>query len=130
MIILGITNDYTSGACLIKNNILKSCVSEERFTRKKLEKSWPTQSINYVLKDQNLKLEDIDQIVYGYSRGFKVEDDLLFYFDRIVYETKNNPKELEVFRERIEQEIIRVLMFEKNFLILLKKIRLKKNLFL
>lgn len=127
MIILGITNDYTSGACLIKNNILKSCVSEERFTRKKLEKNWPTQSINYVLKDQNLKLEDIDQIVYGYSRGFKVEDDLLFYFDRIVYETKNNPKELEVFRERIEQEIIRGANIRKEFSDFVKKNKIEKK---
>ena len=65
MIILGITNDYTSGACLIKNNIIKSCVSEERFTRRKQQYGWPKNSVNYVLKDQGLKLQDVDQIVYG-----------------------------------------------------------------
>ena len=121
MIILGITNDYTSGACLLKNNVVKACVSEERFTRIKQDFAWPTNSINYVLKNQKIKLKDVDHIVYGYSQGFKAEKDLLFYFDRIVYEAKKNPKGIEIFRDRIEQELIRDGNKRKQFALFIKK---------
>jgi len=127
MIILGITNDYTAGACLVKNNTIVECVSEERFTRVKQDRKWPVNSINYVLKSQKLKLKNVDQIVYGYSQGFKAEKDLLFYFDRIVHETKNNPGGVEIFKNRIEQEIIRDGIKRNEFIDFIKKNKIENK---
>lgn len=105
MTILGIANDETASACLIQDGKLVAAASEERFTRVKMDNSWPSQSINYCLNFGNSSLEDIDCIAYGWSAGFNAETHLLEYFDRIVYETKNNPEGLGIFRERIETEI-------------------------
>ncbi len=105
MTILGIANDETASACLIQDGKLVAAASEERFTRVKMDNSWPTQSINYCLNFGNTSLEDIDFIAYGWSAGFNAETHLLEYFDRIVYEAQNNPGGLDIFRERIETEI-------------------------
>lgn len=105
MTILGIANDETASACLIQDGKLVAAASEERFTRVKMDNSWPTQSINYCLDFGNTSLENIDYIAYGWSAGFNAESHLLEYFDRIVYEAQNNPGGLDIFRERIETEI-------------------------
>lgn len=107
MTILGIANDETASACLIQDGKLVAAVSEERFTRVKMDNSWPANSINYCLDFGNTSLEEVDYIAYGWSAGFNAEKHLLNYFDRIVYETKNNPEGLNIFRERIEVEIER-----------------------
>lgn len=107
MTILGIANDETASACLIQGGKLVAAASEERFTRVKMDNSWPEQSIQYCLDFGNTSLEKVDYIAYGWSAGFNAEKHLLEYFDRIVYETKNNPEGLDIFRERIEVEIER-----------------------
>lgn len=105
MKILGIANDETASACLIDNCKLVAAASEERFTRVKMDNSWPENAINYCLEYGDTNLEDIDYIAYGWSAGFNAEKHLLEYFDRIVYEAQNNPAGLAIFRERIETEI-------------------------
>lgn len=105
MTILGIANDETASACIIKNAELIAAASEERFTRVKMDNSWPENAINYCLSQAGISLEEIDAITYGWSAGFNAEDQLLPYFDRIVHEVKNNPEGLEIFRERIDTEI-------------------------
>jgi carbamoyltransferase len=125
MKILGITNGYTSGACIIVNNKLKASVSEERFSRKKQDNSWPEKSIEYVLKSQNLTLNTINKIVYGLTKGFDFEKDLLFYFDRICREAFLNKKNLNIFRNRIEQDILRDKFKRQQFLDFIKNNKLK-----
>jgi carbamoyltransferase len=105
MIILGIANDETASACLLRDGKLIAAASEERFTRVKVDNSWPSRSIEYCLKFAGISLDKIDIIAYGWSAGFDAEKHLLPYFDRIVYEAQNNPDGLSVFRERIETEI-------------------------
>lgn len=105
MTILGIANDETASACLVKNGKLIAAVSEERFTRVKMDNSWPTNAIEYCLSCGDTTLEDVNYITYGWSAGFNAEKHLLEYFDRIVYETNNNPGGLDIFRERIQTEI-------------------------
>jgi len=105
MIILGIANDETASACVVKDAKLIAAASEERFTRVKMDNSWPQQSIDYCLEVAGVSLSDIDIIAYGWSAGFDAETHLLPYFDRIVHEAQNNPKGLSIFRERIETEI-------------------------
>lgn len=105
MIILGIANDETASACIVKDAKLIAAASEERFTRIKMDNSWPENAINYCLDHAGISLGEIDIIAYGWSAGFNAETHLLPYFDRIVYEAQNNPQGLEIFRERIDTEI-------------------------
>jgi carbamoyltransferase len=105
MTILGIANDETASACIVKDGKLVAAASEERFTREKMDNSWPSNAIDYCLRHVNIDLKDIDYIAYGWSAGFNAEKHLIEYFDRIVYEAKNNPSGLDTFRERIEAEI-------------------------
>jgi len=105
MTILGIANDETASACLIQDGKLVAAASEERFTRVKMDNSWPSHSIKYCLDFVNTTIEEIDYIAYGWSAGFNADTHLLEYFDRIVYEAQNNPEGLDIFRERIQTEI-------------------------
>ena len=105
MIILGIANDETSSACILKDGKLLAAASEERFTRIKMDSNWPVNSIDYCLRVAGVDLEDIDIFAYGWSAGFDAEKHLLTYHDRIVYEALNNPGGLDTFRERIASEI-------------------------
>ncbi len=60
MLILGINYLSESSVCLIKNGYLKYALSEERINRKKNWYGIPYLSIKKLLKDCNLKLNDID----------------------------------------------------------------------
>lgn len=105
MTILGIANDETASACVVRDGKLLAAASEERFTRVKMDNSWPQQAIDYCLSYAGTSLGEVDVIAYGWSAGFDAERHLLDYFDRIVYEAKNNPGGLDIFRERIDTEI-------------------------
>ncbi|TDV61817.1 carbamoyltransferase C-terminal domain-containing protein [Pseudomonas sp. LP_7_YM] len=105
MIVLGITNNDLSGACLVRDNQILSAVSEERFTRIKDHKVWPSQSIDFVLGQAGITINDVDYVAYGWSAGFNAEKHLPLYFDRIVEEVKTNPEGLSLFRKRMTDEI-------------------------
>ena len=63
--ILGFSSYYhDSAAALIINGEIISAVQEERFTRKKHDSNFPKKAIEYCLKNNNLNINDIDQIVY------------------------------------------------------------------
>ncbi|MEN8907584.1 MAG: carbamoyltransferase [Clostridiales bacterium] len=68
--ILGISAFYhdSAAAIIVDNNII-AAAQEERFTRIKHDKNFPTNSIKYCLKEANLNLEDIDNIVF-YEKPF------------------------------------------------------------
>lgn len=105
MTILGIANDETASACIVKDAKLIAAASEERFTRVKMDNSWPENAIEYCLKTAETTLGEIDIIAYGWSAGFNGDEQLLPYFDRILHEATNNPEGLDIFRERIDTEI-------------------------
>tara|TARA_S200000501_G_scaffold365689_1_gene399464 strand:- start:432 stop:2267 length:1836 start_codon:yes stop_codon:yes gene_type:complete len=68
--ILGISAFYhDSAATLISDGKIISAVQEERFTRKKHDSSFPTNSIKYLLSMSNNNLNDIDAIVF-YEKPF------------------------------------------------------------
>jgi carbamoyltransferase len=68
--ILGVSAFYhDSAAALIKNGKIISAAQEERFTRKKHDSSFPLNAINFVLTYSNLKLSDVDHIVF-YEKPF------------------------------------------------------------
>tara|TARA_A100001011_G_scaffold392148_1_gene479100 strand:+ start:197 stop:2038 length:1842 start_codon:yes stop_codon:yes gene_type:complete len=68
--ILGISAFYhDSAAALLIDGKIIAAAQEERFTRKKHDPSYPYNSIKYVLEEANLKLNEIDQIVF-YEKPF------------------------------------------------------------
>ena len=63
--ILGISAFYhDSAACILKNGRIIAAAQEERFTRKKHDPNYPRNAIDFVLKFANLKLSQVDQIVF------------------------------------------------------------------
>ena len=68
--VLGISAFYhDSAASLIKDGKIISAAQEERFTRKKHDSSFPTNAINFVLNFSNIKLNEVDHIVF-YEKPF------------------------------------------------------------
>jgi len=72
--ILGISAFYhDSAACILKNGEIIAAAQEERFTRKKHDHSYPFNAVEFVLKYSNLKLNEIDQIVFFEKPFLKFE---------------------------------------------------------
>ena len=72
--ILGISAFYhdSAAAILIDGKII-AAAQEERFTRKKHDPSYPSKSIDFVLNYANLKLSEVDQIVFFEKPFLKFE---------------------------------------------------------
>ncbi|WP_440643263.1 carbamoyltransferase family protein [Candidatus Pelagibacter sp. HIMB123] len=72
--ILGISAFYhDSAACILKNGKIIAAAQEERFTRKKHDSSYPHNAIEFVLDYANLKLSEVDQIVFFEKPFLKFE---------------------------------------------------------
>ena len=72
--VLGISAFYhDSAACILKNGKIIAAAQEERFTRKKHDPSYPYNAIEFVLKYSNLKLSEIDYIVFFEKPFLKFE---------------------------------------------------------
>ncbi|MDO0924213.1 carbamoyltransferase C-terminal domain-containing protein [Streptomyces sp. TG1A-8] len=105
MKILGITNNDLAGACLIRDGKIIAAVSEERFTRIKDHKTWPARSIEYVLREAGVSLEEVDRVAYGWCAGFDADKHLLLYVDRVAEEAQKRPEGLVHLRKRVSDEI-------------------------
>ena len=72
--ILGISAFYhDSAACILKDGKIIAAAQEERFTRKKHDPSYPYNAIEFVLNYANLKLSEVDQIVFFEKPFLKFE---------------------------------------------------------
>ena len=72
--ILGISAFYhDSAACILIDGKIIAAAQEERFTRIKHDPSYPHNAIEFVLKYANLKLNDVDQIVFFEKPFLKFE---------------------------------------------------------
>ena len=72
--ILGISAFYhDSAACILKDGKIIAAAQEERFTRKKHDASYPKNAVEFVLKYANLKLSEVDQIVFFEKPFLKFE---------------------------------------------------------
>jgi len=68
--VLGISAFYhDSAAAIIINDKIIAAAQEERFTRKKHDANFPVNAINYIIKEANLKLSEIDYVVF-YEKPF------------------------------------------------------------
>ncbi len=72
--ILGISAFYhDSAASIIIDGKIKAAAQEERFTRIKHDPSYPHHAIEFVLKQSNLKLSEVDHIVFFEKPFLKFE---------------------------------------------------------
>ena len=72
--ILGISAFYhDSAACILKDGKIIAAAQEERFTRKKHDPSYPYNAIEFVLDFTNLKLSEVNQIVFFEKPFLKFE---------------------------------------------------------
>tara|TARA_A100001011_G_scaffold20063_1_gene20391 strand:+ start:704 stop:2545 length:1842 start_codon:yes stop_codon:yes gene_type:complete len=72
--ILGISAFYhDSAAALVVDGKIISAAQEERFTRKKHDPSYPHHAVEFVLKNSNLKLSQIDHIIFFEKPFLKFE---------------------------------------------------------
>jgi len=68
MKILGINNEmYISSACLIEDGKILAAAAEERFSRNKRTRKFPTNSINYCLQESNISISNIDYIATSWN---------------------------------------------------------------
>ena len=73
-LILGISAFYhDSAAALIKDGEIIAAAQEERFSRKKHDSRYPYNAVDYILKDSNLKLNEVDHIVFFEKPFLKFE---------------------------------------------------------
>ncbi len=72
--ILGISAFFhDSAACILKDGKIIAAAQEERFTRKKHDPNYPQNAIEFVLKYANLKLSEVDKIVFFEKPFLKFE---------------------------------------------------------
>ncbi|MBT3940946.1 carbamoyltransferase [Candidatus Woesearchaeota archaeon] len=79
MYILGISCYYhDASAALLKDGVIVAAAEEERFTRKKHDISFPTNAINYCLKEVGISADKLDYVTF-YEKPF-------LKFERILYQ--------------------------------------------
>ena len=70
MYILGISAFYhDSSACLVKDGEIVAAAQEERFTRKKHDHAFPSNAIQYCLKEAGIDGTEIDFVAF-YEKPF------------------------------------------------------------
>ena len=70
MFILGISAYYhDSAACLLIDGKIVSAAQEERFTRIKHDENFPVNAITFILKENKIKLTEVDEVVF-YEKPF------------------------------------------------------------
>ena len=107
--ILGISAFYhDSAASLVIDGEVIAAAQEERFSRKKHDPSYPKNAINYVLSESNLKLSDIDHIVFFEKPFLKFERLLETYLAFAPYGFKSFSMSMPIW--------LREKLFQKKFL--------------
>jgi carbamoyltransferase len=72
MIILGINEDHNATAAIVKDGVVLSCASEERFSRVKNDTGYPKKAIESVLSSAGISSSEIDYAVYS-SKEFDAQ---------------------------------------------------------
>ncbi len=107
MYTLGISAFYhDSAACLLRNGLISAAAQEERFTRKKHDSSFPINSIQFCLDQAQIRLDDIETIVF-YDKPFIKFERILETFYAIA------PKGLGAFVKHMPEWISEKIFFKK-----------------
>jgi carbamoyltransferase len=72
MNIVGLSYDFHDGAaCVVRDGVLVSMASEERYTLHKHDSSYPALSLAAQLREQGLALDEVDEVVFYEQPGPK-----------------------------------------------------------
>ncbi len=106
--ILGISAFYhDSAATIVNNGQIIAAAQEERFTRIKHDASFPKNAINFVLNYSNLKISQIDQIVFFEKPLLKFDRLIKTYLVNAPFGFKSFNKAIPLWiREKIFQKKI------------------------
>jgi len=78
--ILGVSAFYhDSAACLLQNGEIIAAAQEERFSRRKHDPDFPSQAINYCLKEAGISVDDLTHVVF-YDKPLQTFDRLLMSY--------------------------------------------------
>ena len=104
--ILGISAFYhDSAAALLIDGKIIAAAQEERFSRKKHDARYPQNAINYILEESNLRLSDIDHIVFFEKPFLKFERLLETYLAFAPYGFKSFSLSMPIWlREKLFQK--------------------------
>ena len=69
--ILGINDGHSAAASLMKNGRIITSISEERFTRKKNQFGFPSESVKYSLDFADISGSDLDLVVISWKNPFQ-----------------------------------------------------------
>ena len=84
MYVLGISAFYhDSAACLISDGEIIAAAQEERFTRKKHDQSFPTNAIDFCLKQAGININQVDQVTYYEQPKIKFERIIKTYISEV-----------------------------------------------
>ena len=116
--VLGISAFYhDSAASLIIDGEIIAAAQEERFSRKKHDASYPRAAINYVLSASNLKLSEVDYVVFFEKPFLKFERLLETYLAFAPFGFKSFSMSMPIWlREKLFQKNI-FLMNLRNMMI-------------
>ena len=116
-VILGISAFYhDSASALIIDGKIVSAAQEERFTRIKHDASYPFNAIEYILKNSNLKLKDVDHIVFYEKPFLKFERLLETYIANAPRGFKSFKASMPIWlREKLFQKSLIVKELKKIF---------------
>ena len=125
--ILGFSALYhDSAAALIKDGKICSAVQEERFTRIKHDPSFPINSINFLLKNQQIDFSQLDYIVFYDKPFLKFERILESYLSQVPRGFRSFKKSIPVW---LKEKLFLKNILIKEFKFLDKKFNSKKLLF-
>ena len=102
MITLGICNGETASACLLEDGELIAAVSEERFSRIKMDSSFPLKSIEFILKNRNITIDKVDNIAYAWSKGVQKKS-ISDYLERYI-QAREEGSDFNIILERLRIE--------------------------
>ncbi len=78
--ILGVSAFYhDSAAAIIRDGEIVAAVQEERFTRKKNDRRFPRNAINYCLEEAGIHQDDLDAVIY-YDNAYLTLERMLYTF--------------------------------------------------
>lgn len=118
--ILGISAFYhDSAAAVICNGQIIAAAQEERFTRKKADASFPINAINFCLDYANIKISDIDEVVFYDKPILKFDRILASYLHTAPLGIRSFFKAIPLWlREKlwVEDQIKKDLKYDKDIL--------------
>jgi carbamoyltransferase len=71
--ILGISFGVDTAACLLRDGAVVGAVLEERFSRIKHDRGWPSQSIDWVLKKGGTSLAEIEHVAFFWNPALHLD---------------------------------------------------------